>query len=280
MTAPATRAKTAPEGRAAPSEPVVVIDDLHIVYRSGLPRPTTGGAPATLMGLLAGRRRTAVREVHAVRGISLIVRRGETVGVIGANGSGKSSLLRAIAGSQPPEHGLVYTRGRSALLGVDPGLMSDLSGERNIVLGCLAMGLTRQQVREKFDEVVEFADLGEAVDRPLRTYSTGMTQRLRFAITTVIPHDVLLIDEALATGDAAFRRRSAERLAGLRAKAGCVLLVSHSLSAIEESCNRAIWLEDGRIRRDGRPAEVLADYRGDAPPPATKDPSPGAGGAP
>lgn len=253
MTAPA--AKAAPARTAA--EPVVVIDDLHIVYRSDLPRPVAGGAPAALLGLLTGRRRTTVREVHAVRGVSLVARRGEAIGVIGANGSGKSSLLRAIASLLPPERGQVYTRGRPALLGVNPGLMGDLSGERNIVLGCLAMGMSGQQVREKFDEVAGFAGLGEALDRPLRTYSTGMMQRLRFAITTVVPHDVLLIDEALATGDAEFRRRSTERLADLRAKAGTVFLVSHSPSAVEESCNRAIWLEDGRIRLDGSPADVF-----------------------
>jgi teichoic acid transport system ATP-binding protein len=274
MSAPSTRAKAAPAPAEAPAEPVVVIDGLHIVYRSDLPRPTAGGAPAALLGLLTGRHRTVVREVHAVRGISLVARRGEAIGVIGANGSGKSSLLRAIAGLLPPEQGRVYTRGHPALLGVNPGLMSDLSGERNIVLGCLAMGLTRQQAREKYDEVMEFAGLGEAIDRPLRTYSTGMTQRLRFAITTVIPHDVLLIDEALATGDAEFRRRSAGRLAELRAEAGCVFLVSHSLSAVEESCNRVVWLEDGRVRMDGRPSDVLGAYRGETPQPG-KAPQPG-----
>ncbi|MEU6497125.1 ATP-binding cassette domain-containing protein [Streptomyces sp. NPDC046984] len=263
MSAPVARTPAVqPAAPASDPDPVVVIDDLHIVYRSRTPRPGGGCAAGALRELLARRRRPVAREVHAVRGISLVVREGESIGVIGANGSGKSSLLRAIAGTLPPQRGRVYTRGHPALLGVNPGLMSDLSGERNIVLGCLAMGMSGQQVREKFNEVVELANLGDALDRPLGTYSTGMMQRLRFAITTAVPHDVLLIDEALATGDAVFRRRSAERMAELRDQAATVFLVSHSLSTIQDGCNRAIWVEDGRVRMIGNPAEVLAHYRG------------------
>jgi teichoic acid transport system ATP-binding protein len=236
------------------AEPVVVVDDLHVSYRAALPPPPG-----------AGGRRVVFRRVPAVRGVSLVARRGEAIGVLGANGAGKSSLLRAVAGLHPPDRGRVWAGGRPALLGVDPGLVKDLSGERNIVLGCLAMGMTAAEVRARYDGIAEFADLGDALDRPLGTYSTGMVQRLRFAVTTAAEHDVLLVDEALATGDAAFRRRSARRMAELRARAGAVFLVSHSLPAILESCGRAVWLEDGRLRADGPAEEVVAAYQDGGP---------------
>ncbi len=139
--------------------------------------------------------------------------------------------------------------------------MNDLTGARNIVLGCLAMGMTREQARERFDEIVEFSGLGRYIDLPMRAYSTGMAQRLRFAIATAMDHDVLLVDEALATGDAEFRRRSAERMAGLRERAHTVVLVSHSLDAILAGCNRVVWLDEGRVRMDGEPEAVVGAYR-------------------
>lgn len=177
-------------------------------------------------------------------------------------GAGKSTLLRAVAGLLLPTRGQVYVRGRPCLLGVNAALMNDLTGARNIVLGCLAMGMTRRQVRERFDEIAEFSGLSRKfIDLPMRAYSTGMAQRLRFAISTAMDHDVLLIDEALATGDAEFRRRSAERLAELRERAYTFVLVSHSLDTIVADCNRAIWLDDGLVRMDGEPAAVAAAYR-------------------
>jgi teichoic acid transport system ATP-binding protein len=202
-----------------------------------------------------------LRQVHAIRGISLVAHRGDAMGIVGDNGAGKSTLLRAIAGLQPPTRGQVYARGRPCLMGVNAALMKDLTGARNIVLGCLAMGMTPRQVEEAYDAVVEFSGLRRSIDLPMRTYSTGMAQRLRFAIATAMPHDVLLIDEALATGDAEFRRRSADRLAELREQAATVFLVSHGLEAIVDSCNRAIWLDEGQVRMDGAPDTVAAAYR-------------------
>src|SRR5690606_11552821 len=203
------------------------------------------------------------REVHAVRGVSFVARRGEAIGLIGSNGSGKSTLLRAVAGLLPPESGRVYTDGQPSLLGVNAALMNDLSGERNVVLGCLAMGMTPAEVRERYDGIVDFSginDKGDFISLPMRTYSSGMAARLRFAIAAARDHDVLLIDEALATGDRAFRRRSEKRIKELRERAGTVFLVSHSNKSIRDTCDRAIWLERGELVMDGPAGEVVDAY--------------------
>jgi ABC-type polysaccharide/polyol phosphate transport system ATPase subunit len=154
--------------------------------------------------------------VHAIRGISFVVNHGDVIGVIGRNGSGKSTLLRAIAGLLPAEQGAVYTSGQPALLGVNAALLDDLTGERNVVLGCLAMGMPPQEVKARFQDIVDFSGVGKFVDLPMRAYSTGMAQRLRFAIASAKSHEILMIDEALATGDAAFRTKSHNRIKELR----------------------------------------------------------------
>jgi teichoic acid transport system ATP-binding protein len=192
--------------------------------------------------------------------VNLVARRGDSIGVIGRNGSGKSTMLRAIAGLLPPDRGQVFTDGQPSLLGVNAALVRDLTGARNIELGCLAMGMTPQEVREKYDEIVEFSGIGDFVDLPMRTYSSGMAARLRFAIAAAKSHEVLLIDEALATGDRHFRRRSRQRMRELREEAGTLFLVSHSLDVISESCNRAIWIDKGVIRMEGDPETVIEAY--------------------
>jgi teichoic acid transport system ATP-binding protein len=199
--------------------------------------------------------------VKAIRGVSFTAYEGESIGLIGRNGSGKSTLLRAIAGLLPPTQGAVYTSAQPSLLGVNAALMNSLTGERNVVLGCLAMGMTPAEAREKYDDIVEFSGLGEFIDLPMRTYSAGMASRLRFAIAAAKSHDVLLIDEALATGDADFRRRSQERIEQLREEAGTIFLVSHSLKTVVATCNRAIWLDRGKIERDGDAKSVVEAYQ-------------------
>jgi teichoic acid transport system ATP-binding protein len=198
--------------------------------------------------------------VHAVRGVTFTAHRGESIGLIGRNGSGKSTLLRAVAGLLPATRGAVFTDGQPTLLGVNAALMGDLTGERNIILGCLAMGLTPAQAKERYADIVEFSGLGEFIDLPMRTYSSGMQQRLRFAIAAVKSHDVLMIDEALATGDAEFRRRSEDRIRELRDEAGTVFLVSHSLDVVTQTCTRAIWLDKGEIKMDGDADSVVKAY--------------------
>jgi teichoic acid transport system ATP-binding protein len=238
---------------------MVIVDDLHIVYRVYGAGGDKGTAATALMRVLRRQRRPSVREVHAIRGISFIANRGDAVGVIGRNGSGKSTLLRAIAGLLPAEQGAVYTTGEASLLGVNAALMDDLTGDRNVVLGCLAMGMSRQEVKDRYSGIVEFSGVGDFIDLPMRTYSTGMGSRLRFAIASAKSHDVLLVDEALATGDAEFRVKSHKRIEELRAEAGTVFLVAHNLQEVEDTCNRVIWLEKGKIVMDGDDVPGIID---------------------
>jgi teichoic acid transport system ATP-binding protein len=246
------------------AEPMVIVDDLHIVYRVYGAGGDKGTAATALLRMLRRQRRPSIREVHAIRGVSFIAYRGDAVGVIGRNGSGKSTLLRAIAGLLPPEQGAVYTPGEASLLGVNAALLDDLTGERNVVLGCLAMGMSPQEVRERYAGIVEFSGVGDFIDLPMRTYSTGMGSRLRFAIASAKSHEVLLVDEALATGDAPFRVKSQRRIEELRAQAGTVFLVAHNLKEIEDTCNRVIWLEKGKIVMQGEDVTGIIDAYLDA----------------
>jgi teichoic acid transport system ATP-binding protein len=244
---------------AATPEPTVVVDDVHLTYRI-IGGSMRGGAPAALRRMLLREQAPGQRFVHAVRGVSLTAYRGEAIGLIGPNGSGKSTLLRAIAGLMAPSRGVVWTRGQASLLGVAAAMMSKMSGEQNIVLGCLALGMTPAEIAEEYDAICEFAGIGDMVHLPISTYSSGMGARLRFAIAAARAPDILLIDEALATGDAQFRRRSEQRIRELREEAGTVFLVSHGLGIIRDSCTRTIWLENGQIVLDGDTNEVVDAY--------------------
>ncbi len=198
---------------------MVIVDDLHVVYRVYGSNADKGTAATALLRMIKRQRRPSIREVHAIRGISFVAYRGDAVGVIGRNGSGKSTLLRAIAGLLPAEQGAVYTDGHGALLGVNAALLEDLTGERNVVLGCLAMGMTPQETKEAKPRIVEFSGVGDFISLPMKAYSTGMGARLRFAIASAKSHDILLVDEALATGDAEFQRKSHARINELRGRA-------------------------------------------------------------
>ncbi|HEX6888794.1 MAG TPA: ABC transporter ATP-binding protein, partial [Candidatus Nanopelagicales bacterium] len=248
----------APDGDERP--PTVICDDVHVVYRV-IGHTGAGSAAQALRRMLRRQSGGMVfRKVHAVRGVSMVAREGEAIALIGRNGSGKSTLLRAIAGLLPPESGHVYTAGRPTLLGVNAALMRDLPGEDNILLGCMAMGMSREEALARRDWIVNFADLGDFIEYPMTTYSSGMAARLRFAIAASTSHEILMIDEALATGDAEFRRRSEERIMQLREEAGTVFLVSHSLGVVRLTCNRAIWLEKGQVVMDGEANEVVDAY--------------------
>jgi teichoic acid transport system ATP-binding protein len=240
------------------TEPTVVIDDIHLTYR--VFAKGRGGAPAALRRAVLREAAPGQRLVQAVRGVSFTAYRGEAIGLIGPNGSGKSTLLRAIAGLMAPSRGAVWTRGQASLLGVSAAMMTAMSGDQNILLGCLAIGMTPDEITAEYDAICEFAGIGEFVHLPMSTYSSGMAARLRFAIAAARAPEILLIDEALATGDAKFRRRSEKRIAELREHAGTVFLVSHGLGIIRDTCNRAIWLEDGRIVLDGGVNAVVDAY--------------------
>ncbi|MEU9435613.1 ABC transporter ATP-binding protein [Streptomyces sp. NPDC048252] len=261
--------RTAPTALTEPVDeraPTVIADGVDIVYRINGTGSGRGSATAALNRIMRPRqaqKAAGMRTVHAVKNVTFVAYKGEAIGLIGTNGSGKSTLLKGIAGLQPVENGKIYTDGQPSLLGVNAALMGDLTGERNVYLGGLAMGMTREQIKERYQEIVDFSGInekGDFISLPMRTYSSGMGSRLRFSIAAAKDHDVLLIDEALSTGDARFQARSAERIQEMRAHAGTVFLVSHSNAAIRETCDRVLWLERGELRMDGPTEEVLEAY--------------------
>jgi teichoic acid transport system ATP-binding protein len=246
-----------------PRTPTVIAEDLHVVYRVNGGGGGRGSATAALNRILRRKAPAGMREVHAVKGVSFVAYRGEAIGLIGSNGSGKSTLLKAVAGLLPAERGKVYTDGQPSLLGVNAALMNDLTGERNVILGGLAMGMTKAQVQERYQDIVDFSGInekGDFISLPMRTYSSGMAARLRFSIAAAKDHDVLMIDEALATGDKRFQKRSEARIRELRKEAGTVFLVSHNNKSIRDTCDRVLWLESGVLRMDGPTEDVMKAY--------------------
>ncbi|SDS27652.1 teichoic acid transport system ATP-binding protein [Paraoerskovia marina] len=252
-------------GKTSLGAPCLVVDDLHVTFRVfGAKRirnsQVKSGWFAKFMSRGVGGA-SAVREVRAVKGISFAARHGESIGIVGINGSGKSTLLRAIAGLIPPTKGAVYVSGEPALLGVQAVLMGSLTGERNVMIGGLALGLSEAEVKERFDDIVDFSGIGDSVYLPMKTYSSGMAARLRFAISSAAIPDILMIDEALATGDATFRKKSKNRIDEVRDKAGTVFLVSHSIATVESICTRVLWVHEGELIMDGPSEEVCAAYK-------------------
>ncbi|MHC6176471.1 ABC transporter ATP-binding protein [Glutamicibacter sp. X7] len=238
-------------------QPVVIVDDLHVKYQVYSSGKAVGNAGARR--LLQSKVR-GLRTVHALKGISFVAYENESIGIIGSNGSGKSTLLKAITGLTPPADGAVYATSRPSLLGVGAALIPDLSGDKNITLGGLALGYNRQQVENMREEITKFAELQDFIDLPMRTYSSGMGARLKFAIAASKQHDILIVDEALAVGDAKFRKRSEAKIREIRENAGTVFLVSHSMNSIRQTCNRVIWIEKGVQKMDGDPDTVIKAY--------------------
>ncbi|NMR31285.1 ABC transporter ATP-binding protein [Crystallibacter degradans] len=238
-------------------KPVVVVDDLHVKYRV-----YAGGKPVKGTGRsLLKRSGGGIREVHALKGVSFTAYENESIGVIGSNGSGKSTLMRTLVGLTPPSDGAVYASARPNLLGVGAALIPDLSGEKNIQLGGLALGFSKQEINGLRDDIVQFAELEEFIDLPMRTYSSGMQARLKFAIAASKQHEILIVDEALAVGDQRFRKRSEARIREIRENAGTVFLVSHSMKSILDTCSRVIWINKGVLQMDGDPKEVVDAYQ-------------------
>lgn len=245
--------------RGAPS---VVASGVHVVYRVyGTGREVPDSEENWLRrAVQRSTRNVGVREVHAVKDVSFVSYRGESIGIVGRNGSGKSTLLRSVAGLVPPTRGKLWLGGTASLLGVNAALLPKLSGRRNVWIGAQALGLHPREVRQRFDEIVEFAGMGEFIDLPMSSYSSGMASRLRFAISTAVVPDILVVDEALATGDAEFQARATERIAEIQRQAGTVFLVSHSAETVKKTCGRALWLERGSLVMDGPATEVVDAY--------------------
>lgn len=189
--------------------------------------------------------------VVALKNVSLSVKAGECVAILGRNGAGKSSLLKAIAGLIPVSSGRVRAQSRPVLMSVNSALLPDLTGRENAYLGSLALGMSAKAAREAVGEIIEFAGLAEAQDRALRTYSTGMAARLKFAICTAQPQDILIMDEALSVGDQTFQALCQDKLESIQRESGAVLLTSHSLSLLEKTCQRAVVIDNATVAYDG-----------------------------
>ncbi len=246
-------------------EPAIVVDDVTVRFRPYLDRsPTFRRSIAQLGKRLAG-------EVTALDGLSFEVMRGEVFGVIGRNGAGKSTLMRVLAQTLKPNQGSVDVRGRtSTLLQLGVGFNPELSGRRNIYLGGLAAGLRKAEIDEKFDAILEFSELGSAIDRPLKTYSTGMAGRLGFSIAMNLEPDILMLDEVLAVGDESFKDKSVQAMQGLVDNSGTIIFVSHNLGTVSNFCDRVLWLHQGRIRRLGSAKKVVRSYRESVRPDGSK----------
>lgn len=239
--------------------PNVLVDAVSRTFETPVRREAS---PRTAHSLIAGAFRPSTSvSVHALRSVSFVAHAGESIGIVGTNGSGKSTLLRIIAGLDQPTRGEVRSVSQPVLLGVHAALQQDLTGLENARLGLLALGFTPQRVRKTMPQVLEIAGLGDAIRRPIRTYSSGMGGRLRFAIAAAAEPEILLLDEVLSTGDAASVQRAEARMNEVRKRAGTVFLVSHAAKTIEETCSRALWLHEGVLIQDGPAPETAEAYR-------------------
>jgi ABC-type polysaccharide/polyol phosphate transport system ATPase subunit len=242
---------------SAPGNSEVAIDVAHVSKRYKLyANPITGPIKELLF-----RRTTHYREFRAVDDVSFQVRRGEIVGIIGPNGAGKTTLLKMIAGLLPIDSGSITVRGRvNALLALGVGIHPEFSGRENIYYGALMLGMKADEIEAKMDSIVEFAELGEFINQPFRTYSSGMRSRLLFSISMSIDPDILIVDEALATGDAYFVRKCGKRIRELCSRGATILFVSHNLAQVEDMCQRAIFVAGGRVLHQGGTQEVIRAY--------------------
>ncbi|HEY1230005.1 MAG TPA: ABC transporter ATP-binding protein, partial [Ramlibacter sp.] len=214
-----------------------------------------------LLQMLARGGRRYHRDFWALRDTSFSVRRGETVGIIGKNGSGKSTLLQMICGTVTPTTGAVNTQGRvAALLELGAGFNPEFTGRENVLLNAAILGIPREKMRERMQDVVEFSELNEFLDQPVKTYSSGMFARLAFSIAIHVDPEVVIVDEALAVGDARFVAKCMRRIKDLQARGVSILFVSHDITAVRTLCQRAIWLDSGRLVEDGDVFPVTGRY--------------------
>lgn len=203
------------------------------------------------------------REVfHALKGVSFDIKKGSVVGIVGKNGSGKSTLLRTVAGIYSPNKGSVNTFGHSvSLLAIGVGFQKELSGRENIYLSSLLMGFTEKEIRKQIDEIIEFSELGDFIDKPVRTYSSGMFSKLAFSITAVMKTDIMLIDEVLSVGDSRFKKKSYKKIKELISEKGrTVLIVSHNNDTLMKLCTELVWINEGEFVMQGDPQEVIEKY--------------------
>jgi ABC-type polysaccharide/polyol phosphate transport system ATPase subunit len=251
-------------GRSSPS-PAIVLKDVSVRYR--VPTEPVATLKEYAIRLLQGRR-VSYREFWALKGIDLEVTVGEAVGVIGRNGAGKSTLLKVVSRILRPTEGRVWVRGKVApLIELGAGFHPELTGRENVYLNGAMLGFSRDQMEEKFERIVDFAELWDFIDAPLRMYSSGMQMRLGFAIASDVDPDILIIDEILAVGDEDFQEKCTDRMREFRQRGTTLLFVSHAMNSIRQLCTRAVLIDSGRKVIDGAPEEVIDHYHRGEPGP-------------
>ena len=237
------------------------VRDLHKVYKRYGRRKNFGTLKSALLGgrILSDLKPDATFE--ALKGVSMTVHAGRTVGVVGRNGSGKSTLLKLLAGIGQPTSGTLSVTGRvSALIELGAGFHPEISGRENVYINGMMMGLSKQEMAARFDDIVAFAEIGDFIDAPVKTYSSGMYMRLGFSVAIHVDPDVLLVDEVLAVGDEAFTHKSLDRFADLKLQQKTIVLVTHQLDLVTRLCDEAVWLDAGVIRAHGDPKRVVDTY--------------------
>jgi len=244
-----------------PVDPQAVIAVEHVTVSYRVPKEQVRTFKEYAIRRIQGR--VQHNEFLALNDVSLCVNKGEVFGLVGANGAGKTTLLRLIARVMRPKLGRVRIWGKVApLLAMGAGFHMELTGRENIYLNGSLLGFTRKEMDAKFESIIDFAELWDFIDAPLRTYSSGMQARLGFAVATDSMPDILIVDEILSVGDTAFQEKSQARITSFRQKGGTILLVSHSMNMIEQMCQRAAWLDQGQLRAIGPAAEIVEQYRG------------------
>ncbi len=238
--------------------PIINLENVSVRYR--LPSERIGTLKEYTIRLL--QRRVRHRDFWAVHDLSLSINRGEVFGIVGDNGAGKSTLLKVISKVLRPTTGRVRIYGKIApLLELGAGFHPELSGRENVFLNGALLGYSHEEMTAVFDEVVDFSELSEFIDAPIRTYSSGMYARLGFAVATAHQPEILIVDEILSVGDEAFQRKCTDRITGFRENGATVLMVSHNLGLISEMCDRAAWLDHGKLMKIGTAEEVIEMYR-------------------
>jgi lipopolysaccharide transport system ATP-binding protein len=243
----------------------IVIRNLVKRFRKSTIRREHTTLKSELVRWLTGKRKRTPDDktyIEAIRGIDLTIPKGKTVGIIGRNGSGKSTLLKLMTGIYTPTSGSIEMNGRiSALLDLGAGFHPDFSGRENILINGIILGMTRAEIRARMDQIIEFSELGDFVDEPVRTYSSGMYARLAFAVATHVDPEILIIDEILAVGDEHFAKKSMAKMTEFKNAGKTIVLVTHDLGTIERWCDLGVWIDAGRIRKVGNSATLVEEYR-------------------
>lgn len=231
----------------------VTVNDLHVTYR-GLKKTSIRASWKNFGG--------KVDLFHALKGVSFEIEEGKILGIIGKNGAGKSTMLKAIAGIFSPDKGTINLHGKTiSLLSIGVGFNRKLTGKENIYLSGMLLGFSEEEIAAKEEEIIKFADIGDFINKPVKTYSSGMYSKLAFAITAILETDIMLIDEVLSVGDAKFKEKSYNKMKELISDdTRTVIIVSHSLGTIKELCNEVLWLNDGEVVMKGAASEVIPKY--------------------